>query len=287
MMSRCSNPLRESKNRMDGCWNGRAVGWRKYPFIHPSFHTIILLLLFVLILSGCSTGTPDNREGLLVAAAASLKEVMTDIGNAFTTRYGTPVIFNFSGSNLLQRQIEAGAPADLFASAAAIQMDTLAARHLIIQETRTTFATNTIVLVVPEDRPQLIHTFDDLSDDRINRIAIGGEGVPIRVYSEEVLRHIGLWDTLSSKYIFGGNTRQVLEYVARGETDAGLVYRTDALIRSNIQVVAEADSSWHRPIAYPIAVVTDSRQQTAARQFIAFVMSEAGREIVRQHGFGR
>jgi molybdate transport system substrate-binding protein len=99
------------------------------------------------------------------------------------------------------------------------------------------------------------------------------------------LRHIGLWDTLSLKFIFGGHTRQVLAYVARGETDAGLVYQTDATLRPMVRVVAGADSSWHRPIIYPIAVLTDSPQQDIARQFIAFVMSDTGQEIVRRHGF--
>jgi molybdate transport system substrate-binding protein len=239
----------------------------------------------MLSLTACSSKPSDDRPELLVAAAASLKEVMTDIGAAFETHHGAKISFNFAGSNLLQRQIETGAPVDIFASAATVQMDALAGQNLIIQKTRITFATNIVVLVTPQDSPYVIRSFEDLTDDRVARIGIGSEGVPIRLYSEEILRHIGLWDTLSLKFIFGGHTRQVLAYVARGETDAGLVYQTDATLRPMVRVVAGADSSWHRPIIYPIAVLTDSPQQDIARQFIAFVMSDTGQEIVRRHGF--
>ncbi len=253
----------------------------------PLFYlpAILLLIVLGLTLVACSSRPSEDRTELLVAAAASLKEVLTDIGAAFETQYGTKITFNFAGSNLLQRQIETGAPMDIFASAAAMQMDALAAQKLIISDTRRMFATNAMVLITPQDSPIAIETFDDLTKEQITRIALGSAGVPIRLYSEETLRHIGLWDTLSSKFIFGGNTRQVLEYVARGETDVGLVYQTDALIRPKVRLVAEADSSWHHPIEYPIAVITSSPQQEIARQFIAFIMSDVGQEIVRRHGF--
>lgn len=289
MGNRCLNHLWGIKRQSEISWAGGQVGrWAEVSNSSmPLFYLPAILLLIVLSLTlvACSSRPSEDRTELLVAAAASLKEVLTDIGVAFETRYGTKITFNFAGSNLLQRQIETGAPVDIFASAAAIQMDVLAAQGLVISATRRMFATNAMVLIIPRDSPVAIESFADLTDERITRIALGSAGAPIRLYSEETLRHIGLWDTLSSKFIFAGNTRQVLEYVARGETDAGLVYQTDALIRPKVRLVAEADSSWHHPIEYPIAVIAGSPQQDIARQFIAFIMSDAGQEIVRRYGF--
>lgn len=247
---------------------------------------ILCLIAFALPLVACSTAPSDDREELLVAAAASLKDVMTDLGAAFEATEGVKVSFNFAGSNLLQRQIETGAPADLFASAADAPMDVLASRDLIIRDTRKAFATNTLVLITPQDSPHAVNSFDDLTGAEMGLIALGGDGVPIRLYSEDLLRRKGLWDSLSSKFIFGANTRQVLAYVARGETDAGLVYRTDAVISDRVRIAAQAEPSRHRPIAYPVAVISGSRQEAAARRFIAYIISDAGQKIIRKHGFG-
>lgn len=246
---------------------------------------VAFFLLILFLLTGQECTRKSERQELFVAAAVSLKAAFTDIGRQFEAAHPVTITFNFGGSNLLQRQIETGAPADVFASAAEAQMDALQQKNLIVASTRVDFASNEVVLITPADSPLTGGTFQDLATSRIAAVAIGSPEVPVRIYSEEVLRHLGLWDQVLPKGVFGQNTRQVLDYVARGEVDAGLVYATDAAVNPAVRVLAVADPSWRRPIIYPAAVVADSPRQTLAKQFLDFLVSEPGRRTIERYGF--
>jgi molybdate transport system substrate-binding protein len=248
-------------------------------------------VIFVIVLAAtvpnitCNAGAGKERPELVIAAAISLKDVFVDLGREFESLHNVKIIFNFAGSNSLQRQLENGAPADLFASASVAELDALVGQQLILPETRRTFAGNSVVLIgrAPPDGGDF--GFDDLADQRISHIALGSGGVPVRIYCEEVLRELGLWNRLSGKYVFGNNARQVLQYVASGEAEAGLVYSTDAQSSPDVRVMQKADLSWHRPIVYPVAVVSDSHSPELAKDFIDFLLSASGRKTLLGHGF--
>lgn len=229
----------------------------------------------------------QSSATLLVSAAASLKDAFTQIGKQFEAQEQAKVKieFNFGASSLLQRQIETGAPVDVFASAAETQMDQLQQKKLILSDTRKDFAGNTLVLIVPASRLLKKGSFADLATSEIPRIAIGAPGVPIRLYSEEVLRKLKLWDAVQPKCVFGENVRQVLDYVARGEVDAGLVYATDAALLPGVRILATADPAWSRPILYPVAVVSDTRQAALAKRFITYLSGNDGQKTLRKYGF--
>ncbi|MBM3264940.1 MAG: molybdate ABC transporter substrate-binding protein [candidate division Zixibacteria bacterium] len=247
----------------------------------PAWCVFLLTLLF----SGCSA-SEEKPDALLVGAAISLKEPLEEIGRRFETETGRRVVFNLSASNLLQRQIETGAPADVFASAATSPMDALETAGLILPQTRKDFASNTLVLIVSVTDTLAIRSFEELKNADIHRIAIGSQDAPVRLYAEETLRHLGLWEMVLPKLVFGQNARQVVEYVARGEADAGLAYRTDAQRNAQIRVLATADTLWHRPIVYPIAVVAGRPYISLAIRFVDFTAGPVGREILARHGFG-
>ena len=227
----------------------------------------------------------QSSATLLVSAAASLKDAFTEIGRHFEAQEHVKVAFNFGASSLLQRQIETGAPVDVFASAAEAQMDQLQQKKLCLPDTRKDFAANALVLIVPTNSSLKKGSFFDLGTDKMGRIAVGAPGVPIRLYSEEVLKKLKLWDAVRPKCVFGENVRQVLDYVARGEVDAGLVYATDAALLSGVRVLATAEVSWSRPILYPVAVVSDTRQVALAKRFIRYLTEKDGRKTLGKYGF--
>jgi molybdate transport system substrate-binding protein len=238
-----------------------------------------------LVLLG-ATGAPAQEMTLSVAI--SLKEVTEELGRAFTTMHpGVTLRYNLGASGDLQKQIEAGAPVDLFLSAAQRQMDELEKQGLIVAATRRAFARNALVVIKPADSRVDIAKAADLLDARVGRVAIGNpRSVPAGQYAEESLRALGLWDRLQPKLVFAENVRQALDYVARGEVDAGFVYATDAAARA--QGVKEAfrppDDSY-RPVVYPGAVVSASRQTTLAEAFLDLMSRPAGRTVLSRFGF--
>lgn len=257
--------------------------------------TKIIFLSLLTALSGCSRAEPDpklsgaDREGgeLTISAAISLKDAFDAMGKAFQSATGKKINFNYASSGALQRQIENGAPVDVFASAGEKQMDEINKDGFIDPPTRQDFAKNSIVLVVLRDSNLKIESFDDLRSSEITRIAIGNpKTVPAGQYAEESLKNLTLNEVLKTKLIFAENVRQVLDYVVRGEVDAGIVYATDAKTANDkIREIAVAGDASHSPILYPIAVVKESRQKKAAREFVDFVLSEKGQNILQQFGF--
>lgn len=251
-------------------------------------------LCLLLFFTGCgalgSQKAVNNSgaETLTISAAASLRDAFGEIGELFKNRAGVAVNFNFGSSGALQKQIEAGAPVDVFASAGEKQMDELAAKNLLIADSRTDFARNTLVLVVPADSKVEINSFADLAKPEFRKIAAGNsKTVPAGQYCEQALARLNLTDNVSPRLIFAEDVRQVLDYVARGEVDAGLVYATDAQpAGSKVRVAATAPEDSHDPILYPIVVIKDSKNVESARQFTSFVSGPEGQAVLKKYGFG-
>lgn len=224
---------------------------------------------------------------ITVSAALSLKAPFEEIGRLYEKKSGVRVVFNFGPSGMLQKQIENGAPVDAFASASPKEMDSLENNGFIIPATRSDLAGNAMVLITAADAARKIFSFADLRKKEIARIAIGNPAsVPAGKYSEEALRSLGLWDAVQSRLIYGEHVKQVMDYVSRGEVDAGMVFLTDAIGKSReLRIIAEAPASSHKPIVYTIAAVRGTQHNMAARNFISLVVSKEGREILKKHGF--
>lgn len=241
------------------------------------------VVLFVILLSGCSVSNE-----ILVSAAISLKDCFEEIGALYENETGVKVRFNLGASGLLQKQIESGAPVDVFASAAERQMNELQSRGFILTETRRNFARNALVLVIASSSELGINGFADLIRPEITRVSIGNpKTVPAGTYARQALTNLQLWDRLQSRLVLAENVRQVLDYVARGETDAGVVYASDVVSASGegIAVAAYASGDLHDPILYPIAVVKETKARDNARKFVDLTLSPAGQSILKKHGF--
>ncbi|WP_418764962.1 molybdate ABC transporter substrate-binding protein [Mailhella sp.] len=220
---------------------------------------------------------------LTVSAAASLSESFTQISQEFTKETGVKVNLNFASSNNLLRQMEQGAPVDVFASADQETMDSAQKKSLIDPATRKNFALNDLVLITPASGS--LAGPEALAGADVKHIAIGTpESVPAGRYAREALTSAGMWENLRSKFVFGNNVRQVLSYIQRGEADAGFVYRTDALAGGKDVRIVTAMTG-HKPVCYPIAVTKDSASQEAAKRFVDFVLSPRGLSILADHGF--
>lgn len=229
-----------------------------------------------------------SAQSLTVSAAISMKDAVTELGRGFSAgRPGVTVHYNWGSSGELQKQIEAGAPIDLFISAAARQMDELEKRRLIVPGTRRVFARNVLIVIKPADSRVDIAKAADLAEPRVARIVVGNpKTVPAGQYAEECLRALGLWERVQPKLIFAENVRQALEYVARGEVDAGFVYATDTATRGQavMEAFRPAEDSY-RPVAYPAAVVAGARQPAPAQAFLDLLVSPEGRAVLARHGF--
>ncbi len=239
-------------------------------------------------LSGANGNSQAARE-ITVSAAASLRDAFGEIGKHYETRAGAKVNFNFGASGALQKQIESGAPVDVFASAGRPQMDELASQGLIEPGTQRDFAGNALVLVVPADSESAPTSFADLAAANVTRLAVGNpKTVPVGKYAEQTLTRLGLWQQLQSRLILAEDVRQTLDYVARGEVDAGIVYATDVRSSDNkVRKVATAPADSHDPILYPIAIVRASSSKEAARAFIDAVTNDEGQRILEKYGFER
>jgi molybdate transport system substrate-binding protein len=246
------------------------------------------IIALLLLLSISFTASPARAQDLTISAAISLKNAFTDIAKAFeAANKGVTVSLNFGASGYLMTQIRGGAPVDVFASAALKDMDALDAGGLVVKDSRANFVSNAVVLIKPATSKTTLMTFEDLAKPDVKKIAIGNpRSVPAGRYADEVLHTLKLSDAIKDKLVFAENVRQVLDYVARNEVDAGIVYSTDAKTRlQDVVVIAAARESSHKPIVYPIAVVKGSKNEKVARDFIAFVKSAAGRTILEKYGF--
>jgi len=251
------------------------------------------MLCLCALLVGCSTQNQSEVAGtkqvrLTISVATSLTDAMKAIGPLYQQEnQGVKIDYNFASSGSLQRQVEQGAPVDVFISAAAKQMDALQAKGLIISDTRQNILRNSIVAIVPLSSTA-ISDFQDLTSSRVNKISIGEpESVPAGRYAREVLIGLGMYDGLKGKIVFAKDVRQVLAYVETGNVEAGIVYQTDAKISDKVKIVAIAPSSSHAPVLYPVAVIKDSKNAEVAKEFVQFLLSDAAGEVFTEYGFTR
>jgi len=223
---------------------------------------------------------------LTVSAASSLSNAFRELAPAFEARHpGTRLLLNFAASDALLAQIAKGAPVDLFAAADQESMDRAEAQGLLARGSRRNFAANRLVLVTPAQGGLALTALADLRQPAVRRIALGKpEGVPAGRYARAALQAAQLWEALEPKAVYAQNVRQALDYVARGEVEAGFVYASDALAQKD-KVQARFDVATVTPIRYPAAAIAGSANAEAAGQFLAYLLSPAGQAVLARHGF--
>ena len=245
----------------------------------------ITLLISYLFISCGSSKNAENKE-ILVLAAASLTDVLTELANNYKTETGTTVTFSFASSGALQTQIEAGSPADIFFSAAQKQMDALQDKDLIDTDTRKDLLENKVVLISPTNSALNIKSFTDLTNSNISKIGLGEpKSVPVGQYSEEILSNLSILDAVKQKAVYGSDVRNVLSWVRIGEVDCGIVYATDAQIANDINIIAEAPEGTHKKVIYPIAIVKSSQNKDEAKKFIDYISNDKAAEAFKNYGF--
>ncbi len=228
-----------------------------------------------------------RTEEVTVSVAVSLKDAVTEVAKDYENQTEQHVRLNFGASGELAEQIKAGAPVDLFISAADKQVEDLEALKLVKEGSRRIVANNELALIIPAGTgSSSVKSLDDLPS--VTRLAIGDpKTVPAGQYAMEVLDHKGLTAKVATKLIYGTNVRQVLTYVQRGEVDAGIVYVTDAKQAGrDVQVVAMAEEGTHRPIQYPAVVISGGKTELAGR-FLNYICGEKGRITLKKYGFGK
>lgn len=239
------------------------------------------------LLSGApALASAPRNSSITVSAAISLKNALDDLGAAYEkTHPGAQVTMNYAGSGTLQHQIEQGAPVDIFFSAAEQQMNALQSEGLILAATRRNVVANELVLIVPAHSAG-VHSFQDLTRSNVKIVALGEPStVPAGMYAQQTLKHLGLLAAVRKKAVYAKDVRQVLTYVETGNADAGIVYRTDALITSRVRVVAVAPADSHDSILYPAALVKDTKNPAAARAFLKFLSGPQARAVFAKYGF--
>ena len=242
-----------------------------------------ILLMVLGFCLGLAMVSQVYARDLTVSAAASLTNAFTELKTTFEKSHPDVTLqLNFAASNPLLKQMQEGAPVDVFASADQETMDKAEQSGVVDKTSRKDFAKNDLVLITPKNGAKL-KSLKDLKKQK--RIAIGTpESVPAGRYARESLTAAKLWEPLQSKFIYGNNVRQVLNYVARGEVDAGIVYKTDAIKQKDNVDIALVLSN-HTPVLYPIAVATTGKNSKDAQTFLDYTLSEEGQAILKTFGF--
>lgn len=244
----------------------------------------------VISLMGCGRSKtvkePAKETTITVAAAASLKNCMdAKLIPMFQTKYpNIKVKTTYDSSGKLQTQIEEGAPVDVFMSAAMKQMTALDGKSLIIKDSIVKLLENKIVLIVPAKNSKGISAFTDII--KADKIAIGDPAsVPAGQYAKEALTNLKIWDKVSAKASLGTNVTEVLNWVAEGSADAGVVYATDAASNDKVKVVAEAPAGSVSKVIYPVGIVKATKNEDAAKSFVDFLKSDEAIKVFESYGF--
>ena len=238
-------------------------------------------------LAGSAARATAETQSILVFDAASLTDVVEDLGKGFSERAHVTVKSSPAASSALAKQIEAGAGADVFFSADLEWMDYLDQRKLLRPGSRHDVVRNRLVLVAPADSKvsvKIAPGFDLLKALGDGKLATGDpDSVPVGKYAHAALEKLGVWNSVSGRIVRAENVRSALAFVARGEAPLGIVYRTDALAEKRVRIVDVFPEDSHPPIVYPIALTT--RAGPAAQRFLDFVISDAAQPIFRKYGF--
>lgn len=250
-----------------------------------------LLTLAAALVFGTFFATPSARAAsgeLTIFAAASLTDALGELAAAYEKEGGPHVALNLGASSALARQIVAGAPADLFVSADEAKMDDLAKRGLILRGTRRDLLSNTLVVVVPAASAVRLHIASaaDLAGPEVHRLALADpSAVPVGIYAKEYLQKKGVWDRVSGRVVPTEDVRASLAAVGSGNVEAGIVYKTDALISKRVRVAFEVPRAEGPKIAYPFAVAAATKHPEAARKLLAFLASPRAALVFRRYGF--
>ncbi|RAW10403.1 molybdate ABC transporter substrate-binding protein [Paenibacillus taichungensis] len=230
---------------------------------------------------------PQEKVELTISAAASLTDAMKEIETNFeAANPNVELNFNFGASGALQQQIEQGAPADVFVSAATKNMNALVDEKLIASGDQKNLLQNSLVAIIPSDSSDTVTSEKDLTADSIKTVAIGiPESVPAGTYAKEALTNAKLWDQLESKLVQGKDVRQVLQYVETGNADAGFVYKTDALTSDQVKIAFEVDKNSYTPANYPVGIIEGTKHRTEAEQFYTYLQTPEVLEVFAKYGF--
>ena len=241
---------------------------------------LLILLSFACLFIGC------GGDELVIFGAMSLTDSLTEVSQRFGATRNVKVYCNFAGSSTLQRQIEKGAPADVFISASPKQIDALQGDGLLSEDSRQDVLRNRLVLVAPVDSSLSMTDVGMLAESPIRRIAIGEpSSVPAGIYGREALIHLGVWDAVQPKLIPSTDVRSTLAYVESGEVDVGIVYETDAAISRKVGIIYQFPDSSHSPIVYPAAVLRDTGHKALAQAFLDYLQTAEVAAIFEKYGF--
>lgn len=234
-----------------------------------------------------ATTTKEEPVELTILAAASLTDATAKIAELYKeVAPNVTLTFSYGSSGALQTQIEEGAPADIFMSAATKQMKALDEEGLLLADTKKDLLLNKIVLIVPSDSTLGITSFEEVGGDLVKTIALGEpEGVPVGQYAQQVFTNLGILDAVKAKVNYGSDVKQVLTWVESGEVDCGVVYSTDAKISENVSIVCEAPEGSHEEIIYPAAVLGSSTSPKEAKAFLDFLSSDEAAAVFEEFGF--
>jgi molybdate transport system substrate-binding protein len=252
---------------------------RTRPALRPG--QFALAVIVCSLIASCG----PRRVSLTVSVAASLTNAITEVESSYLRDHpGTEIENNFGASGTLAREIESGAPVDVFFSAASQPMDELESRKLVAGGTRHDVLRNELVLIAPQDSH--LAGFERLADPSVRTIAVGDPGsVPAGRYAEQTLAYFHLTQPVHNRLVLAKDVRQVLAYVATGNADAGLVYATDAATSSKVKIVATAPSAAHDAIVYPIAAIAASQHPAEAADFARYLSSPAAQAVFVRYGF--
>jgi molybdate transport system substrate-binding protein len=244
-----------------------------------------LLLAFALFVAvGCGGAGEEAGGGeLVVAAAASLMDAFGELGRRFEARTGVRVVYSFGATADLARQVEQGAPFDVFASADVSHLDALAARGLLTEGTRAVYARGRLVLWLPRENAAVAGV-GDLTRGEVTRVALAKpDAAPYGQAAVEALRALKVWEQVEPKVVYGQSVAQAKQFAASGNADAAFLPRS--LVREGEGRFVEIDGRLHRPLEQSVAVVRASRRQEAARRFVEFLSGAEGRAVLESYGY--
>lgn len=260
------------------------------------YSLILSAVVLLSALAGCGpkeSSKPNPADSatpsvdLYVLAAASLSDAMKELTSKYEASHpGQKLVISYGGSGTLQQQIEQGAPADLFISAAAKQMNNLSDKKLIDTAHRTDLLRNQLVLIIPKNSQTHWNSFADLKNPSVTKLAIGQpESVPAGTYAKQSLTNLGLWATVKPKLVFTKDVRQTLAYVETGNVDAGIVYKTDATSSDKVTIAATAEENTHSPIVYPMGVTAHSKHPKEAAELYSWLLGPDAASVFTKYGF--
>ncbi|ODA39270.1 molybdate ABC transporter substrate-binding protein [Desulfosporosinus sp. BG] len=256
---------------------------------------LVVSFLLILSLVGCSAGDtaqPSTNETqakpteIMISAAASLKDSLTEIQKDYTQKKPeVKLTINFGASGTLQQQIEQGAPVDLFISAGKSQVDALEKKNLLVKDSRVDLLGNDLVLVTGKDNSK-VTSIEDLTKAGVEKISIGTpESVPAGKYAQEALNNLKLWDSIQPKLVMAKDVTSVLNYVETGNADAGFVYQSDAQGSTKVKVVTIVPDSTHKPIVYPAAIISATKNKQVTVDFLKYLQSSDAQQVFTKYGF--